>query len=240
MRVALSLVLAVPVGMPSGRSASTVDLPNPLEDQLIEQGMRPERRAEPEVDMGVPGLKVVAGGGQVAEQVDAGREEVGDHQDPGGTACHAAVAAAGDIGLGQLEEARLDDRILDPERRAEPQAGAGRCWPRCRLPWAISRTATVSEDGCGSSLVVIVILIRNRASLRQHERRADRRRHGRVGPLDRLPDDLVEHQVVGAVLDLQVRAASRALGPQAVVVVLGLEVDPGRAVDVGREVGRGS
>ena len=41
-------------------------------------------------------------------------------------------------------------------------------------------------------------------SPRHHKRRPDRRRHGRVGAPDGLPDDLVEEQVVGAVLDLEV------------------------------------
>ncbi len=38
----------------------------------------------------------------------------------------------------------------------------------------------------------------------QDERRVDRGWHGGIGPPDGLPDDLVEDQVVGAVLDLQV------------------------------------
>ena len=105
-------------------------------------GWGPSARAEPELDPRVAPPQVVARGGQVAEQVDARREEVGDHQDPGRPPGHAPVAPGRDVGLGQFEEARLDDRVIAPRRRAAPRAGAGRRSPAAwRLPWAISRTA---------------------------------------------------------------------------------------------------
>ena len=74
------------------------------------------------------------------------------------------------------------------------------------------------------------------ASPRHHERRPDRRRHGRIDAPDGLPDDLVEEEVIGAVLDLEVEPL-RELGHRGGRGVLGLDVDPGRAVDVGREIG---
>ena len=42
---------------------------------------------------------------------------------------------------------------------------------------------------------------------RHHEGRPHRRRHDGVRALDGLPDDLVEEQVVGAILDLEVEAS---------------------------------
>jgi hypothetical protein len=60
----------------------------------------------------MPEAQGLAGGGQVAEQMDAGREEIRDHQDAGRPPRHATIAAGLDVGLGQLEETRLDDRIV--------------------------------------------------------------------------------------------------------------------------------
>ena len=73
---------------------------------------------------------------------------------------------------------------------------------------------------------------------RQDEGRSDRRRHDRIGSLDGLPDDLVEEQIVGAVLDLQVEA-HRDFGHGSPSRVPGVQVDTRRAMDVGTEVGLG-
>ena len=87
--------------------------------------------------------QLVPGRRQVAEQVDTGGEEIGDHQHAPPPARRSRPSSGGDVGLGQLEEAGLDDRILP--RAANRPAIACRSslagW--CRLPWAIRRTAVL-------------------------------------------------------------------------------------------------
>src|SRR5208337_3159081 len=75
-------------------------------------------------------------------------------------------------------------------------------------------------------------------SPRHHKRSADWRGHGRVDAADGLPDDLVEEQIIGTVLDFQVEPPGE-LGHGGTHRVLGVDVHAGRAVDVGQGVGLG-
>ena len=108
--------------------------------------MRPERRAQEELDAGVAGLELVPGGREVAAEVDARGEEIGDHQHARGPPGDATLAAGRDIGLGQLEEAGHDDRVLDRAARRAASSCRSALADGSRLPWAISRTA-VRSDG---------------------------------------------------------------------------------------------
>ncbi len=74
--------------------------------------MRSQRRAEPELDTGVAPAQLLPGPRQVPEQVDTGGEKVRNHQDTRRTAGRAPASPGGNVGLGQLEEAGLDDRML--------------------------------------------------------------------------------------------------------------------------------
>ena len=109
--------------------------------QLVEQGVGTERRTKPELDPRMKPAQAVSRGGQVAEQVDARGEEIGDHQDPGCSPGHAPASSGRDVGIGQLEEAGLDDRISPGPRPGGQvvQVVVGR--GLCRLPWAIRRMA---------------------------------------------------------------------------------------------------
>lgn len=78
--------------------------------------MRPESGAQAELDVRMTKPELIASRGQVADEVDSLREEIGDHQDPRRSARDAAFPSAWDIGLGQLEEARLHDRIIPTAR----------------------------------------------------------------------------------------------------------------------------
>src|SRR4051812_34725949 len=62
------------------RRLSAFELADPGRDQLVQQGVRAQWRAEPELDAGMVPREVVPGRRQVAQQVDAGREEIRDHE----------------------------------------------------------------------------------------------------------------------------------------------------------------
>ncbi len=104
--------------------------------------MRPQRRAEPELDTGVAPAQFLPGPRQVPEQVDTSGEKVRNHQDARRTAGRAPASPGGDVGLGQLEEAGLDDRMLAPRRKSRGhrvQVVIGRL-----VPAAVS-----DEENCG-------------------------------------------------------------------------------------------
>ena len=84
--------------------------------------MRSQRRPQPKLDLGMASAQFVARRGQVAQQVNSGGEEVRNHEHAIGAPGHAPAAPRRDTGLGQLQEARLDDRI-----------GAGRGQPLGQL-----------------------------------------------------------------------------------------------------------
>jgi hypothetical protein len=83
--------------------------------------MRPERRTQAELDAGVPGLEFVPGGCEVAAEVYACGEEVGDHHHARGSLGDATVAAGRDIGLGQFEEGRDHNRVFARHRQSAGQ-----------------------------------------------------------------------------------------------------------------------
>src|SRR5271165_178315 len=74
--------------------------------------MRSQRRAEPELDTRVAPAQFLPGPRQVSEQMDTGGEKVRHHQDMRRTAGRAPASPGSDVGLGQLEEAGLYDRML--------------------------------------------------------------------------------------------------------------------------------
>ena len=78
--------------------------------------MRPQGRPELESDARMEPAQRVARRGQVPQQVDARGEKVRNHQHPAGSPGHAPGSPGGDVGLGQLKEAGLDDRVLTPSR----------------------------------------------------------------------------------------------------------------------------
>src|SRR5262245_18362898 len=56
--------------------------------------------------------ELVPRGCEVSKQVDAGRQEVRNHQHARGPADHASAPSCGNIGLHELKEAGFDDRML--------------------------------------------------------------------------------------------------------------------------------
>lgn len=124
-----------------------------FEDQVIQQRVRPERRAEAEFNAGKPRGELGAGGGEVTVKVDARREEIGQHHDAIGPEFDAVRAALGDVRLGQFQERRLDDPIpietgRDPPSQREEvrvrlraaaavrdQQDTGFCFTQAKIPW---------------------------------------------------------------------------------------------------------
>src|SRR5271165_2729163 len=107
--------------------------------------MRPQRRAEPELDTGVALAEFLPGPRQVPEQVDTGGEKVRNHQHARRTAGRAPASPGSDVGLGKLEEAGLNDRMLalrGKSRGHRVQVVIGRLVP-----------ATVGDEENGGSIV---------------------------------------------------------------------------------------
>jgi hypothetical protein len=93
-------------------------LADALGDQLLQKRVRAEWLTEPELDSGVTLPQPVPRGRQVAPEMDTRGEEVRDHQDTSCASGDAAVSALIDVGVGELQETRFDDRIAGA--RGEP------------------------------------------------------------------------------------------------------------------------
>ena len=83
-----------------------------LDHELVEQSMRTEGRAKHERDARMLAIQAIAGGGEVAKHVDTRRQKVGDHQNAFRASIDAAITRFLDPRLGQLQKARLDDRVV--------------------------------------------------------------------------------------------------------------------------------
>jgi len=83
--------------------------------------MRAERCGKLELKVGVPPAQFVAGGGQVSPQMNAGGQEVGNHQHATCAPLHTSFAAAANVGFGQLEKAGFDDGVASQRCKARRQ-----------------------------------------------------------------------------------------------------------------------
>jgi hypothetical protein len=80
-------------------------------DQIIKQRVRPQGRAEPELNIRVASGQLVTRTGQIALQMHPRRKEIRDHQHTTCAALDAPVSPGRQVGLGELEEAALDNRV---------------------------------------------------------------------------------------------------------------------------------
>jgi hypothetical protein len=89
----------------------TVELPDSLDNQLIEQWMWPQWRPQTKFDVRMTPAQFVAGRCQISPQMNPVRKKVRDHQNTSCAELYAAIATCFQRGLGKLEKARFDDRI---------------------------------------------------------------------------------------------------------------------------------
>jgi hypothetical protein len=150
--------------------------------------------------------------------VHTGGEEIGDEEHASRTAGNAPECASGYVRLGELEETPLDDRIISRSGETRDQL--------VKVVVGGLLAATVRNHKHGDSCAgghwrgfpheFLRLEQRRARCLRlrinrslvsmpwQHKGRSDRWWHDGVLPLDGFPDDLVEDEVIGAVLDLEV------------------------------------
>ena len=203
-----------------------------LSHQGVEQGMRPSGGPSRNSTPGWRAAQFLPGPRQVAEQMDARREEIRDHQHARRTAGHAPAVPPWRC---RARPARgSTPRRSDIASRGEPrgQLRADRRWP----PGAGCRGRSEDDDWHGSVLELLSIAVQTNWRLGSLFGITNAARTGggigRVDPSDGLPDDLVEDQIIGAVLDLEVEPL-RQLGHGGAPRVLGVDVHAGRAVDIG-------
>ncbi len=87
------------------------ELIDPGADETVEQRVGSERTPKSKFDKGICLGEPVARCGEVAQQVDAGGEKIGDHEDACRAALDAACAAVLDIGFGEFEEGGFEDGV---------------------------------------------------------------------------------------------------------------------------------
>jgi hypothetical protein len=90
------------------------ELADALREQLIQEGMGSQWRAESKIDGRVAILESVAGRREIALQMDSCRQEVRDHQDASCAPSNASLRPLIDIRGRELQKARLDDREVAP------------------------------------------------------------------------------------------------------------------------------
>jgi hypothetical protein len=107
MAVAAGIVVRHGHGLP----ILTVQLANSLGDELVEERMRPQRGAQNEGYAGMSLVELIASRRQVPIEVHTSGKEIRDHQHTTCASLGTSVAARFQLGLGQLEKARFDDRV---------------------------------------------------------------------------------------------------------------------------------
>jgi hypothetical protein len=89
----------------------TVELPDSLDNQLIEQWMWPQRRPQTKFDVRMTPAQFVAGRCQISPQMNPVRKKVRDHQNPSCAELYAAIATDYQLRMGDLEKARFDNWV---------------------------------------------------------------------------------------------------------------------------------
>lgn len=84
----------------------------PGQDELVEQGVWSQGLPELDLDAWVFGPQGIARGGQVAEQMHPGREEVGNHQEARRPSPNTTIPTESNVGLGKFEKRGLDNRVF--------------------------------------------------------------------------------------------------------------------------------
>src|SRR5207245_2352864 len=101
----------------SGPPAGAQSLPDAVGEHREDAPVEPEMGSDPDLEMRMAGPPLPDVVGQVAPDVPAEIQEVRNEEDPRRSLRHRAIDRRLDVGLGQLEERRLDD--ISPVRPAQ-------------------------------------------------------------------------------------------------------------------------